>query len=235
MSAMGAHSDHRPECRLLPIAMPAFAQDSAKDGDGENGRAIVVTGTLIRGEVPVGTNVVSVSTKDIEPSSATTVAELLTDVPQFDSFNALNMIGGGGNFFTTIRPNLRGLPGSGGTSATLLLIDGHRMVGMGISSTTPDADFVPPGIIERIEIMPDGGSAIYGSDAVAGVVNFITKKRFDGVNVDGTRFARPIGASSPQAASPTGRRQDCFRPTPRHPSDTCNAGAIQTGHSRSVV
>lgn len=75
-----------------------------------------------------------------------------------------------------MRPNLRSLPGftTIGTSATLLLIDGHRVVGLGVSSTTPDADFVPPGVLQRVDIVPDGGSALYGSDAVAGVVNFIT-------------------------------------------------------------
>ncbi len=168
---------------LLALSTPALAQDAA---DGEKDSDIVVTGTLVRGIAPAGTSVVGVTKKDIESSSATTVTELLTDVPQFGAFNDLQTISGGGNFVTTNRPNLRNLPGftTTGTSATLLLIDGHRVVGMGIASTTPDADFAPPGIIERVDIMPDGGSALYGSDAVAGVVNFITMKRFNGVKAD---------------------------------------------------
>lgn len=168
---------------MLALAAPAHAQD-AESGEGKED--IIVTGTLVRGQAPVGTNVVSVSAADIEASKATTVSELLTEVPQFGSFNSLQTISGGGNFVTTNRPNLRNLPGftTTGTSATLLLIDGHRVVGMGVASTTPDADFAPPGIIERVEIVPDGGSALYGSDAVAGVVNFVTIKRFDGVKVD---------------------------------------------------
>ncbi len=168
---------------LLAMAAPAMAQDAAAENADEQ---IVVTGTLVRGIAPPGTAVVGVTAKDIESSSATTVSELLTDVPQFSSFNNLQTISGGGNFVTTNRPNLRNLPGSTttGTSATLLMVDGTRVVGMGISSTTPDADFIPPGIIERVDIIPDGGSALYGSDAVAGVVNFITRKRFDGLKVD---------------------------------------------------
>jgi iron complex outermembrane receptor protein len=65
-----------------------------------------------------------------------------------------------------------------------MLVDGHRVVGMGISVTNPDVDIIPPGIIERVEVVPDGGSAIYGSDAVAGVINFITKKDFKGISAD---------------------------------------------------
>lgn len=171
---------------LLAMAAPAMAQETGAADNATGKDEIVVTGTLVRGIAPAGTNVVGVTAKDIEASSATTVTELLTDVPQFGAFNDLQTISGGGNFVTTNRPNLRNLPGftTTGTSATLLMIDGHRVVGMGIASTTPDADFAPPGIIERVDIMPDGGSALYGSDAVAGVVNFITIKRFNGIKAD---------------------------------------------------
>lgn len=165
------------------LAQPALAQSAgSRDKDDD----IVVTGTLVRGVAPAGTNVVGVTAEDIQASSATTVSELMTDVPQFGSFNDLQTISGGGNFVTTNRPNLRNLPGftTTGTSSTLMMVDGSRVVGMGISSTTPDADFIPPGIIQRVEIVPDGGSALYGSDAVAGVVNFITLKRFGGIKAD---------------------------------------------------
>lgn len=163
----------------------ASAQQATADTAAANNE-IVVTGTLVRGIAPAGTNVVSVDQRAVESSGATTVTELLTDVPQFSSFNDLQTLSGGSNFVTTNRPNLRNLPGftTTGTSTTLLLVDGHRVVGMGVQSTTPDADFIPPAIIERVEIVPDGGSALYGSDAVAGVVNFVTRKRFDGVAVD---------------------------------------------------
>lgn len=168
---------------LLAMAAPAMAQEAADENADEQ---IVVTGTLVRGIAPAGTNVVGVTAEAVSASGATTVTELLTDVPQFGSFNSIQTISGGGNFVTTNRPNLRGLPGmtTTGTSSTLMLVDGSRVVGMGIASTTPDADFIPPAIIERVDIIPDGGSSLYGSDAVAGVVNFVTIKRFDGVKVD---------------------------------------------------
>jgi iron complex outermembrane receptor protein len=166
----------------LAVGGAAHAQDSSQPSAED----IVVTGTLIRGVAPAGTNVVGVTAEQVESTGATTVTDLLTKVPQFGNFNGLQGTTSSGSTITTNRPNLRGLPGQDntGTSATLLLVDGHRVVGMGIASTVPDADFLPPAMIERIEIVPDGGSALYGSDAVAGVVNFITMKRFDGVKVD---------------------------------------------------
>lgn len=147
---------------------------------------IVVTGTMIRGVAPGGTNVIGVSQESVQETGASTVSQLLQTIPQFGSFNSFQAPIGGGNFQTTNRPNLRNLPGftTTGSAATLMLVDGHRIVGMGISSTSPDADVIAPGAIERIEIVPDGGSAIYGSDAVAGVINFITRKNVNGVEAD---------------------------------------------------
>ena len=171
----------------LALASPAQAQDSAGTSDEPvNKDEIVVTGTLIRGIAPAGTNVVSLNQQQVQSSGATTVTNLLSKVPQFSSFNDLQSVNSAGSSISTNRPNLRNLSNQTvtGTTATLLLLNGHRVVGMGLNSTVPDADFVPPGIIERVEIVPDGGSALYGSDAVTGVVNFITMKKFDGLKVD---------------------------------------------------
>ncbi len=165
---------------------PVTAQANAHEDDGVRKEDIVVTGTLIRGVAPAGTNVVGVDKEQVESSGATTVTQLLSKVPQFGSFNSLQSTNSSGGSISTNRPNLRSLPGQDitGTTATLLLVDGQRVVGMGLGSTVPDADFLPPAMIERVEIVPDGGSALYGSDAVAGVVNFITMKKFDGIKVD---------------------------------------------------
>lgn len=170
---------------LLAISAPAYAQDATDDGTDQSAD-IVVTGSLIRGIAPAGTNVVAVSKEAVQATGATTVAQLLQTIPQMGSFNDLQKQNGGSNFVTTNRPNLRDLPGftTKGNSATLMLVDGHRVVGMGVSVTSPDVDIVPPGIIERVEVVPDGGSAIYGSDAVAGVINFITRKDFKGIEAD---------------------------------------------------
>jgi iron complex outermembrane recepter protein len=174
---------------LLALSVPAFAQtDPAEDDDAPaQDKDIVVTGTLIRGIAPPGASTIAVTEEAIEETGASTTAQLLEKIPQLGSFNDFQSPVGASSFVTTNRPNLRNLPGftTAGSSPTLVLVDGHRVVGAGISVTTPDPDIVPPGAIERVEIVPDGGSAIYGSDAVAGVINFITRKRFNGVEMGG--------------------------------------------------
>ena len=138
---------------------------------------ILVTGTLIRGAAPTGSDLVTVSRDVIEASGVTTTAELLATVPQITSFNTTPV--GSSNFSQPITPpNLRGI-GLGAT-ATLVLVNGHRMVGAGVLQTIPDPSAIPTSAIERVEIIADGASATYGSDAVGGVINMILRKDFDG-------------------------------------------------------
>lgn len=168
-------------------AMPAMAKAqqeplTSEDVEGaEAGGDIVVTGTLIRGIAPVGTNVVGLSRDEITASGAVSGNEVLARVPQITNFfNNVPTVPASSMFFVTQRPNLRDLGGDANGTATLLLIDGHRAVNSGFF-TAPDPDVVPPALLERVDVIPDGGSSIYGSDAVGGVINFITRKRFDGV------------------------------------------------------
>ncbi|KQY28069.1 TonB-dependent receptor [Caulobacter sp. Root487D2Y] len=137
---------------------------------------IVVTGSSIRGVPPTGSNLISVSREDIRTIGANTTPDLLASVPQLNSFNtAPRAANGGAGAFA---PGLRSLP----ASATLPLMNGHRLVAGGTNQTNPDFPFIPDLAIERVEIVADGASAIYGSDAVAGVVNFITRQHFSGVD-----------------------------------------------------
>ncbi|MFD1611479.1 TonB-dependent receptor plug domain-containing protein [Sphingomonas tabacisoli] len=174
-----------------PTASPQGVAATADEGSGtsvQNGADIIVTGTLVRGIVPPGANVLASTQADIEATGSTSVAQVLQTIPQLGSFQTLQQPLGVSNEVAVNRPNLRNLPNvnTGAGSTTLVLMDGHRMVGMGVTSNSPDPDVIPPGVIERLEIVPDGGSAIYGSDAVAGVLNFVTIKRFDGLKVDGS-------------------------------------------------
>lgn len=184
----------------------ALAQDAEDDGDGAK-PDIVVTGTLIRGVAAGGTNVVSLSQKDVQATGASTTAQLLQTIPQLGSFGGLQFPAGG--TVTVNRPNLRSLPGfnTGGGSTTLVLLDGHRVVGMGTASTTPDPDFIPPGALQRVDVVPDGGSAIYGSDAVAGVLNFVTRRDFDGVEAN-ARYGFGDSYHSFDANATIGRKWD---------------------------
>jgi iron complex outermembrane receptor protein len=174
----------------LATVLPAQAAAQDKPPAGESGKEdgeIVVTGTLVRGVAPTGTNVIGVTADAVTATGAATTAQLLQSVPQMGAFNALQFPTGFGNSVTINRPNLRNLPGvnTAGGSSTLVLLDGHRLVGMGITSASPDPDVIPASAIERLEVVPDGGSAVYGSDAVAGVLNFTTRKKFDGIQVGG--------------------------------------------------
>jgi iron complex outermembrane recepter protein len=180
---------------FAPVALHArsTAQDEPtasseqENSEGSDGESIVVTGTLLRGVAPTGTNVIGVDQEDITATGATSTNDLLATIPQNGTFNAPPSIPAGvSGQSTNFRPRLRdlGSPYASG-AATLVLLDGHRFVGMGIRQTTPDPDVIPPAIIERVEVIPDGGSSIYGSDAVAGVINFITRRKFEGVEVEG--------------------------------------------------
>lgn len=175
----------------FPSIASAQAQPAAENADDQQATDnpdIVVTGTLVRGVAPPGASPIAVSSEDIRSTGVTSVAQLLQTVPQLGSFGQFQIPLANSAEVSTNRPNLRDLPGNNtaGGSTTLVLLDGHRIVGMGNGSTNADPDIIPPGVIERVEIVPDGGSSIYGSDAVAGVINFITLRRFDGVKVDGS-------------------------------------------------
>ena len=168
---------------LAMTAAPAAAQDTApKTGDEQqqsddagSDSEIVVTGSSIRGVPPTGSNLISITPADIKLVGASTTADLLASVPQLNTFNtAPRAANAGAGAFA---PGLRNLP----PFATLPLMNGHRLISGGNNQTNPDYPFLPDLAIERIEIVPDGASAIYGSDAVAGVVNFITRKRYSGV------------------------------------------------------
>jgi iron complex outermembrane receptor protein len=161
---------------------------TAEDLKAANSEAdVVVTGTLLRGVAPVGTNLIDVNAEEITATGATSTNDMLATIPQVGTFNDPPLISAGVNAQSTNnRPRLRNLGSAfAGGSATLILMDGHRIVGSGIRQTTPDPDVIPPSVIERVEVIPDGGSSIYGSDAVAGVINFITKRRFSGLEVEG--------------------------------------------------
>lgn len=172
----------------LPIAVQAqdMPQEAAEEAPADS--AIIVTGSRVRGTAPVGATVTALGRKEIETSTAVTVDRMIREVPQvFDlgvSENSRGQSGGSGNITYGNSVNLRGI----GPYATLILVDGHRVTN---NSRSIDPSTIPSLGVERIEIIADGASAIYGSDAVAGVVNIIPRRSLDGGEV----FAR-AGISS---------------------------------------
>ena len=168
----------------LAYAAPAFAQNAAKaDDDADKAGEIIVTGTLIRGIAPGGSQSIGVSQEKITSIGAANTSDLVASIPQTGTFLTFVGVRGTSNYSLAVnRPNLRNLGfQASSTASTLLLLDGHRMPGMGILQSSPDLDAIASGAVERVEIVTDGGSSTYGSDAVGGVINFITRKSFDGV------------------------------------------------------
>ena len=140
---------------------------------------VLVTGTSIRGVAPVGSNLVSVGPEEIQSSGAQTLAQVLENVP---SLTGMGNAGQGqiqGSYF---QPTIHSL-GASASNTTLVLVDGHRIAAGGTNHTSTDPNILPVAAVERVEVLADGASSIYGSDAVAGVVNFITRSKFDGAQL----------------------------------------------------
>jgi iron complex outermembrane receptor protein len=174
----------------LALALPAaaHAQAAPADDDESANKEIVITGTLIRGKVPVGSNSITLGQAKLEEIAPQSSNDLLATIPQVTNyFNKVPLgdLSIAVNQIQISRPNLRNISGSNAASSgTLILVDGHRVATAGVNQASVDPDLVPIGAIERVEVVTEGGSATYGADAVAGTINFITHKRFDGVKVD---------------------------------------------------
>ena len=151
---------------------------------------IIVTGSRIASPNEVSTSPIQVvSSQSIQVSGKTDISDIITQLPQNYNNDLGQDLGNGTSGLTTAggvaTADLRGL----GPARTLVLIDGRRL-GVGspntaISQPAPDLDQIPAGLVERVEVVTGGASAAYGSDAIAGVVNFIMKKNFEGFQVDG--------------------------------------------------
>ena len=179
----------------LMQAIPAYAQAARTPApaatEEEADEDITVVGTLIRGTQATGSQTLTVCAADIAAKAATSTNELLGTIPQIaNQFNGRiegdpRGIQGSGTSIT--RPNLRNFPSTGSTSGalTLMLVDGLRLTPVGVNQASVDADIIPSTVIAGVDVLTDGGSSLYGADAVAGVLNFRTLKSFDGVKIDG--------------------------------------------------
>nr|WP_243760383.1 TonB-dependent receptor [Aestuariicella hydrocarbonica] len=165
--------------------MNAYAQGDATDP--LQLEEITVTGTYIRGIEPTGSQVIGISADDVKVSGATSANDILATLPQASNlFNGMTSLEPTAPTQTqVVRPNLRALPkfSTASGNVTLVLVDGHRVVPVGVKQSAVDSDMIPPAVIDRVEIITDGGSSLYGADAVGGVINFVTKKDFDGVEI----------------------------------------------------
>jgi iron complex outermembrane receptor protein len=152
----------------------AIAPPKRKSAEEE----IVVTGSRVRRkDLTTAAPVTVISRQQIDSSGVATVGDFLQLMPsQGNAANTNSNNGGDGQTNISLR--------SLGAARTLVLLDGKRMVAGGFGAGTGvDLNTIPTAMIERIEVLKDGASAAYGSDAIAGVVNIITRKRFNGTEV----------------------------------------------------
>lgn len=160
-------------------------RDVAEEGETTSDLdTVIVTGTNIRGVENPTVPVLTFDKEDIDLSGASTVDAFLRTIPQnFASQTQLTAESGNPNSAPNVTQgttvDLRGL----GAGSTLTLLNGRRMTPAG-NSNFVDVNVLPVGIIERVDVVIDGATAIYGSDAVGGAVNFITRKDYEGFDVN---------------------------------------------------
>ena len=179
-------------CLFTPHLAQAAAADQAVGVE-----EVVVTGSRIRRPDFTSAQPLDVITSEsIDQRGYTNVADALNELPTMGV--PINPVGDQGSFGTGRQyVNLFNL----GTNRTLTLVNGRRFVSANVASiftgatagSQVDLNAIPTGLIDRIETVQSGGSAVYGSDAIAGVVNIITKSRFEGLEFDGQYGVREKG------------------------------------------
>ncbi|MAZ89477.1 MAG: hypothetical protein CL693_17735 [Cellvibrionaceae bacterium] len=154
------------------VVHTASAQDAA-----DSIEEVVVTGSRIpRADYSANSPVSTISADDLKMKDSLNIEKLLNDMPQIaGSLGSTDVITGEG----AATVDLRGL----GSERTLVLINGRRVVAYDQGNSV-DVAMVPSGLLEKVEVVTGGASAVYGSDALAGVVNFILKDDFEGVSLD---------------------------------------------------
>ena len=161
----------------------AVAADAAEQSGADTLQEVVVTGTLIRNAAPVGSTLIDFTQTDLLETGGNSLSESLRYLPQIDNLGVTEGsrtgIGGAGNIVYGNSINLRGIS----PYATLTLLDGHRVPPGGTTGATVDPDSFPSLMMQRVDIVADGASATYGSDAIAGVVNLILRRNVEGVEV----------------------------------------------------
>ncbi len=188
----------------LATTTAAQAQDAPADSTeadvAETAQTIVVTGSRIarpnlESTIPIAT----IAGEQFYKQGDANVGEALNDLPQLRSTISQQNPGLGVGIAGLNLLDLRGL----GTSRTLVLVNGRRHVAADILSNavSPDVNSIPNDLIERVDIVTGGNSAIYGSDAIAGVVNFVLRRSYDGAQLRGSLGVSPRGFGGNQYIS----------------------------------
>lgn len=161
---------------LLIGSTPAFAQAAPADAGDNN--VIIVTGSRIaRPDLTANSPISIVGTQDIElRAGSANVEQVLNDLPQITATQSSTSNNPGGGVATV---NLRNL----GSQRTLVLVDGKRYMSYDVNQVV-DLNTIPASLIKRVDVTTGGASAVYGSDAIGGVVNFVLKRDFSGIELN---------------------------------------------------
>ena len=175
---------------VMAVAAPAFAQSQLpgvtvqgqSDQDVTQIEEVVVTGSRIRRDPTNSpTPLITVDREELLTTGQTTVIDYLATIPALsNSLVPSDTTGSGLNDSGLSFANLRSL----GSNRTLTLVDGRRHVGSSGGSLAVDVDQIPRLLIENVEIVTGGASSVYGADAVSGVLNFVLRKDFEGLEID---------------------------------------------------
>ena len=168
---------------------PAPTQGNTNPGAPQQAstlQTVVVTGSHIRRvDLETASPVVTIDRAAIQASGKLTLGDLVQDLPAVTGGNVNPAVNnGGGSGASTI--GLRGL----GPNRTLILVDGHRIIGNPLIVDAVDPNSIPASMIDHIDVLTTGASSVYGSDAIGGVVNFILRK-----NYQGAEFSANFGQS----------------------------------------
>ena len=180
----------------------AGASRSATDGVALSAPIdeVIVTGTSIRGVTPAGSPLTVFTRSDIAKTASGSVREFMRKVPQNFSLTDQETVQNNGasqladvNVSRGTGINLHGL----GAGSTLTLLDGQRIAPSGVQGSFVDVSLIPLSAVERVELVSDGSSAIYGADAVGGVVNFVLRRDFEGAETT-ARYGDSAGGGGEQ-------------------------------------
>lgn len=164
-----AKSPQKPVVKSSQLIGTKVAAEDRSDGD------IVVTGSrIVNPNLASAAPIQAVSAQEIKLSGAVNIEEVLNRLPQVVPNNPQADDEGNG----TARVRLRNIGGSG--AFALVLLDGQRLGGQ----LATDVNAIPPALVERIDVMTGGAAAVYGPDALTGVVNFVLKRNFEGLQID---------------------------------------------------
>ncbi len=170
---------------LLAMAGAAQAQTTAAVDETVEEESIIVTGSRVsRPEIDFPNPVQSLTAETIERSGDTNITEFLLDSPALVGSLSNQQNSGSNLAFQTVGLNLLNLRNLG-TQRTLVLVNGRRHVNAYPGENGVDTNTIPIDLIERVDVLTGGVSAIYGADAVTGVVNFVLKRDFEGVKARG--------------------------------------------------